>query len=272
MQKNPMVTIFNGRRRSLGGEDVHSGIFIQLYKELQPYLKEFTSAQWLVFTAIAFHIDADGWAWPGREKLAFDTGLNIETVKVALEGLCRLRIEGNPVLLKYQPRRGEEPAAYVQKGGGQFLSNHYLIFPSWEEVRIFSGKGVKRGTVPWVEKPSTVEPSTVEPSTEKPYTNNTHNKQYPCSDGVLELLGAFGVRRTKKVKGLALRFSVDEVERVLAAASVSGVENPQGLVVSMLENGDVPAEEGAEGEDYKRFTRGKYAHLYERREEDGEDG
>ncbi len=269
VQTNPMVTIFNGRRRSLGGEDVHSGIFIQLYKELQKHLKEFTSAQWLVFTAIAFYIDEDGWAWPGRERLAFDTGMNIDTVKRALTGLCEMQIDGNRVLLKYQPRKDEIRVTYIQTGGGQFLSNHYLLFPSWEEVRLFSGRGIKRAEGPWVQKPSTVEPTTVEPTTEKTSTKDTHDKQYPCSGGVLELLSEFGVRRTKKVKTLAQRFNVEEVERVIASVADAGVDNPQGLVVSMLDNGDVPPESVPER---NKWLDGKYGYLWERVEHDVDDG
>lgn len=271
MQKSPMVTIFNGRRRSLGEDDLNTGIFIQLYKELQPHLKAFSGSQWLVFTAIAFYIDEDGWAWPGLERLAFDTGLNVSTVKIALRGLCSMEVDGCRVLLKFQPRVSEKPIGYVYAGSaGKFLSNHYLLFPTWEEVRIFSEKGVKKGTMPWVGFPPTAKPPTAMPTAENPATKDTHDKQYPCSSSdVLNLLKGFGVRRTKKVQALAQGFSVEEVERVIASAADAGVDNPQGLVVSMLDNGDVPPESVPER---NKWLDGKYADLYERGDHDVEDG
>ena len=270
MQKSPMVTIFNGRRRSLGKDELNTGIFIQLYKELQPHLKEFSGSQWLVFCAIAFYIDVDGWAWPGLERLAFDTGLNVSTVKVALRGLCSMQVDGCRVLLKFQPRVSEKPIGYVYSGSaGKFLSNHYLLFPTWEECRIFSEKGVKKGTTPWVGFPPTAKPSTAIPPAGNPSTKNNQTKQYPCVDGVLELLSEFGVRRTKKVRALVQGFSVEEVARVIASAADAGVDNPQGLVVSMLDNGDVPPESVPER---NKWLDGKYADLYERGDHDVEDG
>lgn len=67
--------------------------------------------------------------------------------------------------------------------------------------------------------------------------NNDSTKQK-----ILNLLAQYGVRRTKKVQRLASLYTIDQVERVIEAARMSKLENPQGLVVSMLESGDIPTE------------------------------
>jgi hypothetical protein len=142
---DPLITIFNGRRRELG-EGEKSAVYLQVFVEMRCYLRLFTSAEWMVFTAIALHIDENGWACPSVEPtLVAETGLCRDTVYKALSGLDKLKIEGRRVLMRYQPRVGDVRPIDLPKrgGGGRFASNHYLIFPSKAELRRYERAGVR---------------------------------------------------------------------------------------------------------------------------------
>ena len=115
----PLITIFNGRRRSLGGEPAGQGVFAQVYVGLLGYICEFSGSEFKVLMAIALHSNESGWAWPSRPTLARETGLAVNTVSVALSGLCEKRVDGQRVLLRYQP----------QSKVGCWEPNHYLMFP-----------------------------------------------------------------------------------------------------------------------------------------------
>jgi hypothetical protein len=124
-----MITIFNGRKRSLGdGSGPQSEVFAQMSVQFRSHLHHFKGAKLAVFLAIALHADQDGWAYPSRELLCKETGYNLTTVALALSELCEESIEGHRVLLRGQPRMAK---------GGTFANNTYLIFPSADEVRKF---------------------------------------------------------------------------------------------------------------------------------------
>ena len=126
-----MISIFNGKKRSLGRGGVPK-VFVQVDVDLRNHLHLFKGARLAVLLAIALHADEDGWAWPSYETLKRETGYGEGTIKKALADLCALEIDGQRVLLRYQPT-GE---------GGKFGSNRYLIFPSAEEVQRYEGAGV----------------------------------------------------------------------------------------------------------------------------------
>jgi hypothetical protein len=154
-----MITFFNGRTRTLGGEA--SEVFAKVDVAFRDYIHLFKGANLAVFLAIALHADGDGWAWPSYPTLACETGYSEGTIRRALAHLCKLEINGHRVLLRYQPKAH----------GGTFESNRYLLFPSSEEVAQHEGRGITHlgaGTgggfddrgdkttprSPWCEKPS----------------------------------------------------------------------------------------------------------------------
>ncbi len=174
-----MITIFNGRERKLGGSTTN--IFAQINVEFRQHLHHLKGAPLGVFLAISLHANANGWAWPTRELLARETGYGVQTISIALARLCEIEINGQRLLLKYQPRTGI---------AGTWESNNYLIFPSPTEVRAY-GKGAQMELLlppctgfpytadPSTVQPSTVQPATVQPATEKPYTKENHLKGEP---------------------------------------------------------------------------------------------
>ena len=120
-----MISIFNGRRRSLGGEQ--PSVYAQIGIQFREHLHEFKGARLAVFLAIALHADENGWAYPSQKTLERETGYHRNTIQTALRELCEMTINGHRVLLRYQPR----------SEGDKFDSNRYLIFPSAEEVEKF---------------------------------------------------------------------------------------------------------------------------------------
>lgn len=172
-----MITIFNGRKRTLGGgtEEVWAQVDVGFRDRLQL----FKGARLGVFLAISLHANEEGWAWPSYDLLAKETGYNRNTVSEALAELCKLEIEGQRVLLRYQPQAEQ---------GGQFASNRYLIFPSPADVAKHEGAGVshlgadaRRVTETGTDLPCTENPYTGKPYTENPYTNKNHLKAEPVS-------------------------------------------------------------------------------------------
>jgi len=169
----PLITIFSGRWRNLGGESVVKGPFAQVHVGLRDHVCEFSGSEWKVFMVLALHSNEDGWSFPGRPALARETGLAINTVSEALGGLCKLKVCGHRLLLRYQPKGSR----------GCFKSNRYLIFPTEREIGFYEhdqpeliGLGSKdldgeNGKVnPCTGLPCTVEPCTVEPCTAGPCT------------------------------------------------------------------------------------------------------
>jgi len=181
-----MISIFNGRERTLGGET--SKVYAQVGVGFRDHLHNFKGAKLGVFLAISLHANKGGWAWPSVSLLSKETGYNAGTINKALKELCALTIKGERVLLKWQPK---------QKDSGQFHSNHYLLFPSASEVAEYRTKGMRNtvNNLPSVENtetgfsPDKVEPSLeVEPTkhvaTATPAQNDTdpHHCENGCSN------------------------------------------------------------------------------------------
>lgn len=118
-----MISIFNGRSRSLGTQttpDIH----VQVSTGLRKHLHVFKGAKLSVFMAIALHSDQHGWSRPSTRTLHRETGYNADTIFKALNELCESVIAGHRVLLRRPNRSGD----------GTFGTNHYLIFPTPEEI------------------------------------------------------------------------------------------------------------------------------------------
>src|SRR5688572_1831294 len=118
-----MISVFNGRSRSLGAENSEE-VHVQVSVALRKHLHLFKGAKLGVFMAIALHSDKHGWSKPSTRVLKRETGFNPDTIFKALAELCELQVEGHRVLL----RKG------VRRSGGQFSSNNYLIFPTKAEI------------------------------------------------------------------------------------------------------------------------------------------
>ena len=118
-----MISIFNGRKRTLGGET--SQVYAQVGVKFRDHLHLFKGAKLGVFLAIALHADGDGWAWPSYRLLARETGYNKDTIARALSDLCDLAIEGNRVLLRRRTYNVDTK---------KLESNRYLIFPTADDV------------------------------------------------------------------------------------------------------------------------------------------
>jgi hypothetical protein len=153
-----VISIFNGRKRTLGGQT--SDVHIQVSVDFRQHLALLKGAPLAVFLAISLHSNEDGWAWPSRNLIARETGYNITTISKALSHLCRTTLLGQRLLLRYQP----------QAEDGSFKPNRYLIFPSPKEV-----DGYERQ--PCIGFPYTAEPCTAGPYTGNLYTNHNHDEE-----------------------------------------------------------------------------------------------
>jgi len=126
-----MITFFNGRRRGLG-EDPSPQVYAQMDASFRDYLYLLKGAKLAVFLAIALHANEEGWSWPSYETLSRETGYSLDKIRDALAELCSLEINGQRILLRYQP----------QQPGGKFATNRYLLFPTPEEVEQFENTGI----------------------------------------------------------------------------------------------------------------------------------
>jgi len=166
-----MISIFNGRKRSLG--DAQTSVFAQLSVEFRHHLHKFKGARLHVFLCVALHADDKGWAYPTLEAcIRRETGYNRETIIHALNELCQLTIEGHRVLLAHQPTNGD----------GTFRPNQYLIFPTAEEVAQYETNNSHRrqprdSKPPSAGNPDSVRPSAGFPNTVKPNSGNPHSKK-----------------------------------------------------------------------------------------------
>jgi hypothetical protein len=122
-----MISIFNGQRHRLG-EASKKEVYIEVGVALRDHLHCFTPAEFMVFMAIALHINADGESWPSYDQLQKDTGMHRATVAKAIKGLTRLCIDGNPILAV----RRERNERGLLRG-----SNIYQIFPDSSLCRTF---------------------------------------------------------------------------------------------------------------------------------------
>jgi hypothetical protein len=107
-------------------------VYAQIDASFREYLYILKGAKLAVFLAIALHSNEDGWSWPSYETLSRETGYSLDKIRDALAELCSLEINGQRILLRYQP----------QQSGGKFATNRYLLFPTQEEVEQFENAGV----------------------------------------------------------------------------------------------------------------------------------
>lgn len=163
-----MISIFNGRERKLGGST--SEVYAQVNVDFRQHLYILKGAKLAVFLAISLHANEHGWAWPGRSLLAKETGYNTTTVSITISELCKIKINGQRILLRLQPN-----------ANGVFDSNNYLIFPSPNEVAQYESMQLDLDLpctgFPYTVEPYTVKSYTVEPYTVNPYTNYNHSKE-----------------------------------------------------------------------------------------------
>lgn len=118
-----MISIFNGRKRALGGET--PSVFAQVGVDFREHLHKFKGARLGIFLAISLHADENGWAYPSYGLLNRETGYGKDTIARALADLCKMTVNGQRVLLRFQPYDSEAK---------RWMSNRYLIFPSAEEI------------------------------------------------------------------------------------------------------------------------------------------
>jgi hypothetical protein len=83
-------------------ETVHVKVFLSLDTELirKGILSKLTSTQLIVLLAIASHMDDNGEAFPSMRYLAEITGVAVNTVKTAINGLLKLTIDGLPIITR----------------------------------------------------------------------------------------------------------------------------------------------------------------------------
>jgi hypothetical protein len=170
-----MIAFFNGRKRGLG-EPPASQVYAQIDASFREYLHLLKGAKLAVFLAIALHANEEGWSWPSYETLSRETGYDLHTIRTALTELCSLEINGQRLLLRYQPA-----------GGGRFESNRYLIFPTPEDVKQYEKVGVLHlgaasgGGFDRRAKTARRSPSCSFPTTENCTTNHNHVKPEPLN-------------------------------------------------------------------------------------------
>lgn len=119
-----MIKVYNGKQRGLG-EEPKSGGWLQLGFEFRDMLHHFKSAKLAVFMAIVLHSDEEGVSFPSYDTLCRETGYGRDTIARALDELCETTIEDSHILIRWRKRDDK----------GKFTgSNHYLIFPSKDEL------------------------------------------------------------------------------------------------------------------------------------------
>lgn len=115
-----MITIFNGRSRTATSTSERT--FVQVEHTILRHLHEFTPSEWMVFCALALHIDDNGYCFPSMSRIETVTGMSAPTIRSAMKGLTEKSIEGRPILLM-RPRHTSE---------GRQTSNEFILFPGDE--------------------------------------------------------------------------------------------------------------------------------------------
>ena len=124
-----MVTIFNGRSRTASTSQDTS--FIQVEHKMLKHLKSFSGNEWLVFSALALHIDNEGRCFPSMARIMHVTGLSAPTIRAAMRGLQSKEIEGSAVLTVNE-RFAE---------GNRQTSNEFVLFPGFGGEKPLEGEG-----------------------------------------------------------------------------------------------------------------------------------
>ena len=257
-----MISIFNGRSRSLG-EGERKEVYLKVHVAFRRYLHLFRGASLAVFQAIALHSDEQGWSWPTVATIHRETGYKDDAIYSALNKLETIEIKGRRVLL----RTKTPPPHFTAPDDGNYARNFYLIFPSSEELRKYaedaSGKRKNQGgsnkenhlgktgygfTGP--EKPGTENPDTVFPGIKKNHGSQAEpsGKEKPHTQpesGAQPALFAGEPGGNRPEAGVCVsagKFSDKQYQRYIDECIKRGepVESPAGLLI-YLRKGEMDA-------------------------------
>ena len=132
-----MISIFNGSTRGVS-QPHQASTFIQVHHAILKHMHGFTASEWMVFTALALHMDQNGYCFPSLDGLSRSTGLSESTVRRALQSLVNVRLDGLRVL----------SVRFRHDKNGRQTSNGYVLFPDCEEgVKTNTQEGVNSNRV-----------------------------------------------------------------------------------------------------------------------------
>lgn len=117
-----MITIFNGRSRSISGESnsVYAQVDVEMRERLRLFKQGTNLNPWAVFTCLALHANSDGWAFPSTPTIKGETGLSSDSaISSAISHLRQLQIDGKSILRHYR----------VKNLDGTWGKSYYHIFP-----------------------------------------------------------------------------------------------------------------------------------------------
>jgi len=162
-----MITIFNGRTRSVGGST--ESFFMQVDVLMREHLHVFRNGNdanaLSVFMAIALHANADGWAWPSTPLLSEETGLITEAaISRCIQHLRTVRIDDHPILHHYRI-----------KEKGRWGRSYYHIFPDAGGAENLPAEHLTR----WTTEPPHAIPGVALPVVDVPalfYLSESHSK------------------------------------------------------------------------------------------------
>lgn len=128
-----MISIFNGAVR--GVSQAHeASTFVQVHHSILKHMHGFTASEWMVFTALALHMDQNGYCFPSLDGISRSTGLSESTVRRCLQSLQKVELDGLRVL----------SVRVRHDANGRQTSNGYVLFPDCEEgVKNDRGEGFK---------------------------------------------------------------------------------------------------------------------------------
>lgn len=167
-----MVTIFNGRCRTSSTSNDTS--FIQIEHRILKHLKEFSGNEWIVFTALALHVDNEGRCFPSMARIIHITGLTAPTVRTVMRSLQDKRIDGG-VVLAVTDRFADN---------NRQTSNEYILFPGIEGVKVLEGEGkeFESGEGVKILDPLNKSNKELEPINKKPLRTRGVSKKMPTDD------------------------------------------------------------------------------------------
>lgn len=167
-----MVTIFNGRCRTSSTSNDTS--FIQIEHRILKHLKEFSGNEWIVFTALALHVDNEGRCFPSMARIIHITGLTAPTVRTVMRSLQDKRIDGG-VVLAVTDRFADN---------NRQTSNEYILFPGIEGVKVLEGEGkeFESGEGVKILDPINKSNKELEPINKKPLRTRGVSKKMPTDD------------------------------------------------------------------------------------------
>ncbi len=130
-----MISIFNGNMRGTGTSQ-SPATYVQIHHSILPHLKNFSASEWVVFTALAMHMDGNGYCFPSIGSLSTITGLSIPTIRRAIDGLEAVTVNGVRVLA----------VRYRHDKTGRQTSNGYVLFPDADPAKFDGEEGIKTDT------------------------------------------------------------------------------------------------------------------------------